>query len=217
VAVVIPAIKQEFESVIRHLRPPPYPYDIDRRLAEQGRTLFYSKEIGCARCHGRYDGKGNVDWPGVHIDVRTDRSRRDIVSPGFIDAFNESPIAAEGALEKSTGYAATPLTGVWANYPYLHNGSVPTLHHLLGPASERPEIFHVMAARRFDRARVGQVLYGDPAMGRMTEEERVRRFGNDRNWFSTARAGCGNGGHDFWSRIQTDDNRRALIEYLKTL
>jgi tetratricopeptide (TPR) repeat protein len=31
------------------------------------------------------------------------------------------------------------------------------------------------------------------------------------------RPGSGNGGHDFWSRIRTDDNRRALIEYLKTL
>ena len=41
----------------------------------------------------------------------------------------------------SEGYAATPLTGVWANFPYLHNGSVPTLHDLLGPASERPKIF----------------------------------------------------------------------------
>ena len=27
----------------------------------------------------------------------------------------------------------------------------------------------------------------------------------------------GKGGHDFWQRIRTDENRRALIEYLKTL
>ena len=66
---------------------------------------------------------------------------------------------------KSDGYAATPLTGVWANYPYLHNGSVPTLSHLLGPVSERPAIFHVMAAGRFDRALVGQALYLDPVNG----------------------------------------------------
>ena len=50
---------------------------------------------------------------------------------------------------------ATPLTGVWANYPYLHNGSVPTLYHLLGPVSERPKIFYVMAARHLDRERSG--------------------------------------------------------------
>ena len=153
----------------------------------------------------------------MHTDVGTDRARLDVVSDGFIDAFNSSPLAAEGALEKSEGYAATPLTGVWANYPYLHNGSVPTLHHLLGPASERPRIFNVMAARQFDRVRVGQPLYSNPADGRLTELELFRRFGNDRDWFNTARAGSGNGGHDSGRGFRTDDNRRALIEYLKTL
>jgi len=123
----------------------------------------------------------------------------------------------EGALLKSAGYAATPLTGVWANFPYLHNGSVPTLYHLLGPVAERPKIFEVMAARRLDRTRAGQPLYVDPGSAQRSEAELLRRFGNDRNWFNTARPGCGNGGHDLWPRIRTDANRRALIEYLKTL
>ena len=214
---VIPVIKQEFDSVIRHLRPPPYPYAIDRVLAERGRELFYSRELGCSGCHGRYDGNGNVEWPGVHADVGTDRARLDVVSGGFIDAFNSSPLAAEGALAKSGGYAATPLTGVWANYPYLHNGSVPTLHHLLGPVAERPRIFDVMAARQFDRERVGQLLYRTPAHARLGESQIITRFGADRNWFYVAREGSGNGGHDVWPRIKTDENRRALIEYLKTI
>ena len=139
------------------------------------------------------------------------------MSDGFIEAFDSSPIAAEGALKKSRGYAATPLTGVWANYPYLHNGSVPTLHDLLGPADARPRIFHVMGARRLDRERVGQVLHADPDHDRLSEAELVRRFGSNRDWFNTARPGSGNGGHDYWSKIRSDANRRALIEYLKTL
>jgi hypothetical protein len=214
---VIPTIKQEFDSVIRHLRPPPYPYAIDRALAERGRQLFYSREIGCSGCHGRYDGQGNVEWPAVHVDVGTDRARLDVVSSGFVDAFNNSPLAAEGALVPSRGYAATPLTGVWANYPYLHNGSVPTLHHLLGPVTERPRIFSVLAARHFDRERVGQPLHDTSVHARLSEPELISRFGSDRNWFSIAREGCGSGGHDVWPRIRTDANRRALIEYLKTL
>jgi hypothetical protein len=173
--------------------------------------------MGCSRCHGVYDGKGNVAWPGVHTDVGTDRGRLDIVSEGFVAAFDSSPIAAEGSLIKSRGYAATPLTGVWANYPYLHNGSVPTLYHLLGPLSERPNIFNVLAARTFDRERVGQVLHVKPAHDKMSEALLLRRFGGDRDWFNTARPGSGNGGHDVWSRIKSDANRRALIEYLKTL
>jgi hypothetical protein len=217
VEVVIPTIKAQFDTVLRHLRPPRYPYAIDEALAARGRELFNSREVGCARCHGVYDGQGNVDWPGKHTDVGTDRSRLDVVSDGFIDAFNQSPLASGGALKKSRGYAATPLTGVWANFPYLHNGSVPTLHHLLGLASERPAIFQVMAARTLDRTRVGQPLFVDPAYARLTETELVRRFGSDRNWFYAGRAGSANVGHDFWPRIRTETNRRALLEYLKTL
>lgn len=214
---VIPKIKEEFDSVIQYLRPPPYPYTIDPALVEKGRALFYSNEMGCSRCHGIYDGKGNVRWPGVHTDVGTDRARLDVVSDGFIEAFDSSPIAAEGTLEKSHGYAAPPLTGVWANFPYLHNGSVPTLYHLLGPVSERPKIFNVLAARRFDRERVGQRLYLESGHEQISEADRLRRFGADRDWFNTQRAGSGNGGHDVWPHIRTDANRHALIEYLKTL
>ena len=217
IEVVIPTIQREFETVVKHLRPPPYPYEIDAALAARGRELFESADIGCARCHGTYDGRGGVEWPGVHVDVGTDRSRLDVVSAKFIDAFDHSPIAAHGALAKSEGYAATPLTGVWANFPYLHNGSVPTLHHLLGPVSERPAIFQVTAARRFDRVRVGQMMSVDPRDADAGSALLLRRHGNNRDWFNTARPGCANAGHDVWPRIRTDENRRAIIEYLKTL
>jgi hypothetical protein len=106
---------------------------------------------------------------------------------------------------------------VWANFPYLHNGSVPTLYHLLGPVAERPRIFSVMAARRFDRERVGQRLHAGQADDPLEQAELLRRFGSDRDWFNTSREGSDNGGHDVWPRIRTDANRRALIEYLKTL
>ena len=217
VEVVIPRIVTEFDSVLVHLRPPPYPYEIDEELAERGRRIFESREAGCSGCHGTYDGRGEVDWPGVHRDVGTDPARRDLVSKQFVDAFDASPLASRGTLEPSDGYAATPLTGVWANFPYLHNGSVPTLHHLLGPVSERPRIFEVMGARTLDRERVGQQLVVDPSLAGLGEEELIRRYADDRDWYYTGRTGGSNGGHDVWSRIGSDENRRALIEYLKTL
>lgn len=217
VTSVIPTIKRDFDQVIRHLRPPRYPYAIDTALAAKGKRLFYADEIGCAKCHGVYDGNGGVQWTGMHMDVGTDRARLEVVTDGFIDAFNQSPLASEGRLVPSVGYAATPLTGVWANYPYLHNGSVPTLHHLLGPVSERPPLFSVKSARRFDPQRSGQQLYPDTSIERWSERERLERFGTDTNWFNASREGCGNEGHDFWSRIGSDANRQALIEYLKTL
>jgi len=213
---VIPQIKQDFEDVIQYLRPPHYPYPVDRELAERGKALFYSNEIGCFKCHGVYDGKGGVRWTGVHADVGTDRSRINVVSSGFIEAFDSSPLAKEGRLVKSRGYAATPLTGVWANYPYLHNGSVPSLYHLLGPEEQRPKLFSVLAARQFDPRRVGQQIV-PAAFGGLSNTDLMRKHGDDRDWFNANRPGCYNGGHDFWLLIKTEERRRALIEYMKTL
>ena len=39
-AIVVPKIKSEFESVIRHLRPPRYPYPIDQALAARPRAVL---------------------------------------------------------------------------------------------------------------------------------------------------------------------------------
>ncbi len=39
------------------------------------------------------------------------------------------------------GYKGGPLHGVWASAPYLHNGSVPTMWHLLQKQSARPATF----------------------------------------------------------------------------
>ena len=147
------------------------------------------------------------------IDPAATSCRTDSLKPS-----TEARSQPKVSLEKSEGYAATPLTGVWANYPYLHNGSVPTLYHLLGPVSERPRIFSVMAARHFDRERVGQVLY--PGSGRRRLGETCSCCAGSatiETGSTRARDGCGNGGHDMWDRIKTDENRRALIEYLKTL
>jgi len=213
---VIPTIQTSFAGVIQHLRPPKYPHAIDRELAQKGRALFYAKEVGCARCHGVYDGDGNCEWTGMHVNVGTDRARLDMVGDSFVASFRASPITNHGDLAPSQGYAATPLNGVWANYPYLHNGSVPTVWHLLGPANARPRIFSVQAARRLDQERLGQRLTSADEAD-FKEEELIERHRMSRDWFYVDRPGCGNGGHDYWSAIRTDENRRALIEYLKTL
>ena len=218
VTSVIPTIKEEFASVIRHLRPPAYPYEIDATLAARGKALFYSEDDGLRRAatastmaaatsSGRASTKTSARIGAASTSSRASSSPRSTRARSRLKA----------RLVRSEGYAATPLTGVWANYPYLHNGSVPTLHHLLGPVSERPAIFHVLAAGRFDRTHVGQRLYLDPVHGTLDQAELIRRFGADRDWFNTSRPGAGNGGHNVWPRIRTDANRRALIEYLKTL
>ena len=42
---------------------------------------------------------------------------------------------------------------MWASPPYLHNGSVPNLYELLGPAAERSRTFFI--GRDFDPVKVG--------------------------------------------------------------
>ena len=58
---------------------------------------------------------------------------------------------------KRIGYQAPPLDGIWATAPYLHNGSVPTLHALLD-SSTPPGPLHPPTVDRFlhyDTAHVG--------------------------------------------------------------
>ena len=98
-------------------------------------------------------------------------------------------------------YVARPLTGVWATAPYLHNGSVPTLHDLLLPPPSRPATFR-MGSHEYDPTRVG--LAGDSSR---TAPVFV---------FDTQRPGNSNRGHTYGTNI-TEQQRRQLLEYLKTL
>ena len=115
-------IESEFDGVVQHLGPPSYPPSIATGgarpaavLFEVGRVLALSRRLRRAR-QRRLAGRPRMSAP-----IR----RGDIVSDGFRAAFASSPLAAEGALVKSEGYAATPLTGVWANYPYCTTGASP--------------------------------------------------------------------------------------------
>ena len=64
-----------------------------------------------------------------------------------MDYFNQSWFAqekkAEGGwhvIRDTAGYQAPPLDGIWATAPYFHNGSVPTLYHVLN-SKARPRLF----------------------------------------------------------------------------
>lgn len=50
-------------------------------------------------------------------------------------------------------YKAAPRDGVWAEPPYMHNGSVPNLYEMLIPAAQRTKKFYV--GRDFDPVKVG--------------------------------------------------------------
>jgi hypothetical protein len=101
------------------------------------------------------------------------------------------------------GYVNQPLDGVWLRAPFLHNGSVPTLRDLLKPPAERPTAFY-KGDDVYDPVNVGFV--GD----------RSGEGGKPYFAFNTAERGNHNGGHTYGTTLR-DDEKDALIEYLKTL
>lgn len=105
---------------------------------------------------------------------------------------DESPLLA---------YKSRPLDGIWATAPYLHNGSVPTLYHLLLPPSARPTTFKV-GTREYDPRHVGYV-WGDAPGNSFTFDTRIR--------------GNSNAGHDYGVSNLTPAQRWALVEYMKML
>jgi hypothetical protein len=107
------------------------------------------------------------------------------------------------------GYVAPPLDGVWASPPYFHNGSVPTLWHVLNP-DERPAIWR-RRGEAIDEDRIGfqiEVVDRVPLVGIEAAERR--------QYMDTNRFGKSADGHDFGLELD-EDGRRAVLEYLKTL
>jgi hypothetical protein len=101
----------------------------------------------------------------------------------------------------AAAYEARVLHGIWATAPYLHNGSVPNLWELLKPAKDRVATFMV-GSRTFDPKNVGFVTDQTPY--------------KSGTFVTNPNNGNSNGGHEYGTSL-SDDDRWAIIEYLKTL
>jgi hypothetical protein len=198
-------------AYIQSVRPPTWPYPVDRALAARGKRVF---ETSCSACHGTYGDCSTYPELAVPIEVvGTDRVRYDAIAREERVKFSDSwfteyqPSKARIDLE---GYVAPPLDGIWASAPYFHNGSVPTLDGVLHPDA-RPKAWRVKSATGYDACRVGlDVEERDaPPPGIADPWER-------RSWFDTARPGKSAAGHRFPLEVPEAD-RPALLEYLKTL
>jgi mono/diheme cytochrome c family protein len=195
---------------ISSIEPPKYPYAIDDKLAAQGQAAFNRV---CADCHGTYGPGGVYPERLVPIDeVQTDRVRLDALSPAHRDAYGQSWFAHFGEklnINQPAGYVAPPLDGIWASAPYFHNGSVPTLWHVLHPG-ERPAAW-TRAGEGYDTERVGpQVNAFDAVPTEITQGWRRRQF------FDTRAFGKSAAGHLFPDSL-SEPEKRAVLEYLKTL
>lgn len=202
---------RDIQAYFKSLKPPKYPFPIEQSLAARGQKVF---EANCVKCHGTYGPEGQYPNVIVELDrIGTDRARAEGLSDGLVAHYNASWFGQESQVAPMVGYQAPPLDGVWATAPYLHNGSVPTVHALL-KSSERPKVFLRPPSTEFehyDRARLGWKAVELNEERPATSEERERK-----RVFDTTQWGLGNAGHTFGDRL-SDEERRAVIEYLKTL
>lgn len=203
---------QDVYAYLESLEAPKYPFDIDEKLAARGKQAF---ERVCASCHGTYGEKETYPEKMIAIDViGTDRVRFDALSPAHRQSYGDSWFADYGKQDtraRPTGYVAPPLDGVWASAPYFHNGSVPTLWHVLNP-SERPIVWRRTSVEGYDQKHVGLLVETfDKLPAAAAADKRLRR-----EYFQTRAFGKSAAGHDFVEEL-TDDEKPAVLEYLKTL
>ncbi len=194
-------------AFLMQLQAPKYTRMIDENASAQGKILF---EANCSKCHGSYGDNGvypNLLIP-EHI-IKTDSLLfvRNFKHPHMVNWFNNSWFANgddhPARLVLFGGYIAPPLDGVWCTAPYLHNGSVPTLHAMLN-SSERPTYWK----RDFKKPVYDYINIG-------WEYEKLEKPGGT-TVYNTTLPGYGNFGHTFGDKL-TERERMALIEYLKTL
>jgi hypothetical protein len=216
----IQSLEPDFRDIHAYLKTveaPRYPGKVDTELASHGKVVF---EQNCSSCHGTYGG----DWtyPNKIVplkEIGTDPNRALAFTEKATAHYERMWFAAETGPDgqrfvtrNHKGYVAPPLDGVWATAPYLHNGSVPTVEHLLN-SKTRPA--------RFTRSyRTGEADYDHQRLGwKFTRVDVIPANLpplESRKIYDTTQPGRGNQGHTFGDDL-SDEERRAVIEYLKTL
>jgi hypothetical protein len=123
---------------------------------------------------------------------------------GWISRYGQDPVEVD-----PIGYVAPPLDGIWASAPYFHNGAVPTLWHVLH-SDQRPIVWK-RSEDGYDREKVGlevETFDKVPAT--------VKASAHRRRYFDTKLPGKSGAGHTF-PNVLDEDQKRELLEYLKTL
>jgi len=206
------------QAFISSIRAPKYPRAIDTELAATGHDLFIQN---CAGCHGTYGENEDDHWyPNLLIPldvIGTDPVIAEagvVHAPQLVEWYNDSFYGTVTRMEPNDpfpGYMPPPLDGIWATAPYLHNGSVPTIELVL-KSNARPTYWKRVDydSRNFDEEALGwPFIETTYSWAEASEAERKHIY--DTTYFSQS-----NSGHPFGDHL-TDAERRAVLEYLKTL
>ena len=212
-AQAIDAYFPDVRAYIYSIEPPKWPFGTpDAQLAERGQQVFANN---CADCHGTYGQGGQYPNLVVPVDEIGTDPMLALDAAGFagrfVDWFNDSYYGEMGRYAPARGYIAPPLDGVWATAPFLHNGSVPTIEAVLD-SSQRPTYWsrsHVSTDYHHDALgwNFTTLDHGQDAEPDDTKRKQI---------YDTTLPGYSNQGHTYGDSLSADD-RRAVLEYLKTL
>jgi mono/diheme cytochrome c family protein len=192
-------------SYIYSLQPPRYPRSVNEKLVKKGGVVY---TMNCSGCHGTYGADAtypNLLIPEKSIGTDSMLFKSNYQNPQFVNWFNNSWFAQgthPARLVPFDGYIAPPLDGIWSTAPYLHNGSVPTLEAVL-KSSTRPLYWKrdfTNPAYDLEKLSWSYEAVSSPGPG----------------VYNTSLPGYGNYGHYFGDKL-SESERKALIEYLKTL
>ncbi|MDG1517704.1 MAG: hypothetical protein P8Q42_06710 [Flavobacteriales bacterium] len=208
----------EMEDVMKFLSTctaPAFPGKINEPLVEKGRILFREN---CQSCHGTYEGNSTLNqltsFPNVLVPceiIGTDSIRSRSVTEHDFTTLSKMKVGKRFSAKLTNGYVAPILTGVWATAPYFHNGSVPTVWHLLNP-SERPQKFKY-GGHQFDFEKLG--IKGTQN-NTVFDYEKDFESWSKWEWYDTEKRGNGNKGHEFYFKNLNQEEKFTIIEFLKT-
>ncbi len=191
------------EHILRTMQPPPSPIKTDAALVQRGQVVFAAN---CAECHAK-DGARTLTAVPL-AELGTDPHRDAMWTTQARDTYNNYREGYDWgfkSFQKMDGYVAETLEALWLRGPYLHNASVPTVADLLEPAEQRPRSY-LRESTTIDQDRLGFVTGScDPA------HPPKQGF-----CYDTTQPGNANGGHLYGMTLTAED-KRALLEYLKTL
>lgn len=204
--------ENDFRDVLawlESLEAPEYPHAVQQKLADQGKVLF---ETHCSECHGTYGPNGRYPEKIIPLaDVGTDPVRLQGVTRKHRELYERSWFAEYGKhkVTQPQGYLAPPLDGIWATAPYFHNGSVPTLWHVMHP-DDRPAVWK-KASQQFNKEQIGLQIQTFRSLpeGLLDNSER-------RKYYDTTQSAKSASGHTF-PDVLTEKEKQAVLEYLKTL
>jgi hypothetical protein len=190
-------------------------------------NLIPVEEVGTDRSHVDDLAARRVSLP-PDLKLSSDRfaeALRDVVGSAVTRWYDtQTPPTPEDQRQKMNGYRSNdvaynlayksrPLDGIWATPPYLHNGSVPTIELLLSPLRDRPPTFW-LGHREYDPKHLGYRY--DKLSGGFEFDTSKRGNHNTGHLFDDAPADGSTMPGRIGPKLSPDD-RRALIEFLKTL